>query len=533
MMKNNNEIKKEVNECTSRAVCSIAPNIAALQELIISVLINSSHYILALEKLGGINNNVKEVIINDFANLVSINEFEDKQLYEMLRSSYYLFENVKQTYIQYCKQADKAYVEVDLPFDFNKNTTLAQSVSLGEKLLNKSSAEPKHKYLADIMVALIKSICTNLSMLKSYGGHDDMQYLLVIKSLSILNDTCRHSVILDHIKKLSQHDYKLKVEISKLLFKKFGEISKVSVSNSTRAGKAILVSGDNLLSLEKILELTKNMDIDVYTHSNLNIAHALPKFKSYPNLYGNFGFGDNSSIYDFATFPGAVLISGGIKNTSEYLYRGKIYSDDYIEHKGITKIENDDYSPLIDAAIESKGFSKGHIKPETVLGFDMKNIQSDFEQLARKIDNNDIKHLYIAISKCYSALQREYFNELFSLLKSDEYALSFSQNLMRKNVLSLNLAGYVPLIAEVLDKLFEHVHPSEKIVFIFTACDVASISSIVKLKEHGINNIYMSACQPNILNPAVFDRFRNEYGIKITSTPKDDLYKIRKNKPAH
>ncbi len=43
---------EEINECTARGACSIAPNIAALQELVMYFIRQTAFYLLKLEKLG-------------------------------------------------------------------------------------------------------------------------------------------------------------------------------------------------------------------------------------------------------------------------------------------------------------------------------------------------------------------------------------------------------------------------------------------------------------------------------------------------
>ena len=66
----------------------------------------------------------------------------------------------------------------------------------------------------------------------------------------------------------------------------------------------------------------KDLNIDVYTHSNLLIAHAFAKFNSYPNLRAHYGDTTENCILDFSTFPGAILLTKNSRNTTEYLYRG-------------------------------------------------------------------------------------------------------------------------------------------------------------------------------------------------------------------
>jgi hydroxylamine reductase len=54
-------------------------------------------------------------------------------------------------------------------------------------------------------------------------------------------------------------------------------------------GKAILVSGHDLLDLEALLEQTAGRGIQVYTHGEMLPAHGYPELRKHPHLAGNYG----------------------------------------------------------------------------------------------------------------------------------------------------------------------------------------------------------------------------------------------------
>ena len=99
-MNNDNleNFNEEINECTARGACSIAPNIAALQELVMYFLKQSAFYLLKLEKLGANNPSIKAEIINDLSALIFVNEFNEEQIFTIAMKGYFLLQNTKQTY---------------------------------------------------------------------------------------------------------------------------------------------------------------------------------------------------------------------------------------------------------------------------------------------------------------------------------------------------------------------------------------------------------------------------------------------------
>ncbi len=536
MASNNEYINNfsDIDECTSRGVCSSSPAIAALEELSMAFLKQIAYYILKLEHLGASNDKIKYEIINTLSALVSVNEFSEKQLYTLVCNEYYLLEDTKKTYKQLCKTEKIAAKELKNVSGFNSETSLPKAISIGVKYSSEISKKMnlQHKNFVEILIILLKSVSLNLAKLTDFNEFDDSIYHEILKALNLFNsDNLSLAAIKDKINLLSELDYQLQLKISDLLLKTFGGIEEVKVSHSTSHGKAILVSGNNFFDLIEVLEVTKSEDIDVYTHSNLLIVHALSKFRKYEHLKGHYGNLTENCIVDFATFPGAILLTKNSRNNREYFYRGRLFSNDYIVPSGVIKIENGDYYPLVEAARSSKGFSKGKIKPETSLGYIETEVFKTFETILEKLNNGEISRLYIVGINSHLETQKAYFEEFFKNLSDDEFVISFSYESKRKNVLTVNTGDYIPLVTRLLNKLFESYPLSDnKIYFFFTTCDVMTISSIILLKNLGAHNLYMAQCSPTIINPSVFDSFKTEYRIHNTTTAISDLSDIRENK---
>ena len=284
MQNSNREYKRnylDTNECTSRGACSVSPSIASMEEVAILFLQQLAYYILKLENFGASNNKIRFEIITTLASLISLNEFSEKQLHTIIVNEYFMLEEVKKTYNQLCKEKNIVPQDIKRISKFNASTTVAQTIALGEKLFlekyNKISTEQKN--LIEILMIIIKSVSLNLIKLNDFNEFDSEIYHEILKTLDIFNDKkLQNKQVMENISKLAMLDYKLQLKISELLLKTFDGISKVEVSHSTTKGKAILVSGNNFFDLLKILEETKDKDIDIYTHSNLLITHALNKF---------------------------------------------------------------------------------------------------------------------------------------------------------------------------------------------------------------------------------------------------------------
>ena len=445
------------DECTSRGVCTTSPVQASLHELIFLFLKHCAYYILRLKKMGIDNIPLKLEIIKDISALISINEFSEKQLYELCVKYSSVLESLKDEHKKQSLKHNYRSVDIKLPAYINGTFSPSQAISYGEKIFlnNYNKLDLVDRNIEEILIIVIKN--ASYQVLKVYenaGINDYAEFDDIIYSLNMLNRRSPSILkIKKQIYKLANFATDLQIIISEYVNNSYGGMEKTRVPLSSKKGKAILVSGDNLNDLLKLLELTKGDNIDIYTHSELIIAHSLKLFKKYNNLAGHYGTSIKAAIIDFATFPGAILLAGSSKNSSDYLYRGKLFSNDYIIHSGITKIDNNNYEPVISASLKAKGFKKDHRKNNITVGCSLTEIIKKFNYIKLKLANDEITRIYFVGINPYSATQSEYFEEFFEKIEEGEYVISFSYESNKKNVFTINIGNYLPFKAQII-KLF-------------------------------------------------------------------------------
>lgn len=532
-MKNNEFSSNFWNDgCSSRGACSLVPSIAALQELLLYLIKQVSYYILELDKLNLNNDNLIKGVIKSVSSLVLINELNEKNLYSLILKNYYALKNAKETYCKVSAERNMRINMLEYSVNYNENTPVPSAISEGSMLLKINYKENNIviRNHIDILINVIKSVCSNISKLYNYNICDKFNIHTIFQAINYLNN---HKVDLfklkEFIKNMAKKDFALSLQLADELQAHFGKVSEVSLSHSSRPGKAILVSGTNFFDLYSILELAKEHNIDVYTHSELLIAHSLEKFREFENLVGHYGDSTENCIVDFGTFPGAILLTDNSQNNTEFLYRGKIFSNDYNIPQGVIKIENGDYSFLIESALESKGFVKGQTRADTILGFNEENSIKIMADVTERLVNSEIKQLYIIIGSSFSESQKEYYNMLFKNLRDDEFVLSFSYGKNSNNVLVINLGNYYSLIIKFLKNVLNDRIKNDHITIIFNSCSVTMISAMILLKEFGVKNIYVSQCSPRQINPSVLETFAQQYGLKHTSNAVLDIENMRKN----
>ena len=531
-MTNNNRKRNEnidVNECVSRATCSVAPTIASLENLAVIILKHLSYYLIELNNIGVKNLQIQHEVVNILATMTALNEFSDHEFYAVVRKGYFILEEVKRTYNDIEILSYKKPEFINTFPDFNEHTTLAKAIRLGE---NNSIIPDKdfelNKFVTILLISL-QSISLNLINYSNLAEFDEDIFHQILSALNKLNNPqITKQMLKDEIREISLLDVNLQIKIAEKFLEYYGGISKVEVSHSTRSGKAILVAGNNFSNLYDVLRITQGKGIDVYSHSNLLIAHAMSKFREFEHFQGHYGSKTENCILDFATFPGSILMTKNFRNNTEYLYRGRLFSTDYIVPTGVKRVVNNNFEPLVEESIKAKGFSKGKIKDKTLLGYNEDEVVAKFKQIVAQLKNGSLKRLYIIGIDALTERENVYYHELMNALEPDEFAISFSYEGKEENVLSINVGNYIPLMSRLLKILFEDYDiTSPNITFFFTTCDVISLSAVLAMSVKGVKNIYMTQCLPTVINPLVFTVFEHEYHVKAISSVKHDLKEIR------
>ncbi len=518
----------QYNDCVSRGACSISPDISSMQEIMFIILRQIAYYLIKLEEAGVIKNDVTNDLISEIALIDAAKDLTESQILNSFSKEYNNLVQVRKDYIKLCN--DKNFICTDLKnlVKLSPKTSLSSILKLGNRAFMQKYKQLNsgRKYFSEILFSIIKSVCTNLIYLQEYGKDNIRAKQAVLECLNIFNGT---NLMQEKIKSGIDRLAKIDLELLKNLFENqeeiYGEIFETEVCRSTSPNKAIMVSGSNLHDLASLLKSVKNTDIDVYTNGNLLIAHAFPYFKKFVNLKGHFGSGIFNTILDFATFPGAILLTKNESQYIEYLYRGRLFTTDDIAPVGVVKIENNNFTPVITSANHAKGFAKGRQKESETVGCDINKLMKKFDEILNK--NPD--RIFIIGFSNFSFSQQEYFKNFFNMLPANSFALSFSYNPELENVITLNIGNNYAVMCAILQKIYEKipVH-SEKLVFFMTKCDISSLSYTVNLKNKGAKNIFLSECPPMVINPVVLKSFINIYGMCKMTTPKQDFDEIKK-----
>lgn len=521
--------ESEFNDCISKGACSVPPSVSAFKEVIVMLLRQLAYYIQKLNKLGVDCDELKLQLVHSLADILTNTEYSDEEVYTSIIGNYNNLIQTKEFYSQICKDKGISARDLRSEIKISSDMNLAELMSLGEKIYKMRSRKfpNSHKQLFEILLLVTQNLSSNISLIEDYTDVEVSYLDGVVFALNILN-FYRTSVL--KLKKYISDIVSLNSQlVSKLgdeIYTKFGKISEVKVSLSSRPNKAILVSGTNLNDLYELLKQTKDENIDIYTHSDLLIAHALEKFSEFPQLYGHYGTSTDNFMLDFATFPGAILLTKCAVKNLEYLYRGRLFSTDRIVPVGVSTVSANDFGGVVGAAKKSKGFKTGREKGFVTVGYS-ENIFERLKKIADDFNSKAVKNLIVIGMTSINTINNDFYNEFISQIPDDTFVISFGAENQGNNILSINLSNNVPLLYRFMNMFLEMLEPEyDRVTFFISKCDANSFSAMIALRDNGFKNIYLSNCPPNAINPQTLNAFAKLYGIRLATNPKDDLKSI-------
>lgn len=524
--------QKEINseENLEREGFFTNPTLVFLYETMLSYLRELSFYLLELKKLGITNEVIKENVLEALSGLFAETEYSSEQFYAISSKIYSDLSQAKQIYHSISRKHNLEIKFLKHEIKNPQKLTFSEAIQQGQKLfnnkLNKFSKEQTD--LFKLIFNLLKSICVHMVELKELDNDNSEAYEIVLQLLNAQNAQDINSETMEElISKLVKMDNQLLVDLYDIKSKRYGEIIPTEVSLSVRPNKAILVSGTNLIELEMLLKATKNTNIDIYTHGHMLTAHSYPKIKEYKNLVGHWGKGLESHLLDFAEFPGAVFLTKHSFYRTHNLYRSRVFTTDVIAPKSISVISNYDFQPLINAALDSKGFTKTVEKPPIKLGFDENKTIQKMKDVAERINKGEIKKvLFVGVSN-KTKTQTDYFEKFLKILPDNCLALSFSYSNDKDNVLLLESDYGFPIVYKFFNIITSLSALSMvNIVALFTRCEVHTISNVIFLANFGIKKIYFTDCSPTLVEPTLIETLREKFNLKRYTTPENDLKDI-------
>ena len=526
--------------CVNTGVCGKKPDVAALQDLLTYVLKGFGGVAMAARKAGIVDRDAERQMCDGlFTTLTNVN-FDPGRLAEYVRDAARIRDGLK-------AQLAAAGVAAEFPAgpaDLVPASGVAEMVAQGERhgMLDDGSPNEDIRSLQHILLYGVRGVAAYAHHAYVLGQEDPAIYEFVEQALCASH---RADISLDEALGLVLKCGEINLRAMELLDAghtgTYGHPAPTAVPLGAKAGKAILVSGHDLVDLAALLEQTEGTGICVYTHGEMLPAHGYPGLKKYAHLYGHYGTAWQNQISEFPKFPGAIVMTTNCIQGPRPAYMDRIFTTGIVGWPGVQHVVDRDFSRVIQKALAMPGFLEDTGKGSVMVGFARNAVLGVADKVIEAVKSGAIRHFFL-VAGCDGAKPgRNYYTEFVEKVPQDCVVLTLACGKFRFFDKQLGDIGGIPRLLDVgqcndaysaiqiaaaLAGAFKCGVNDLPLSMVLSWYEQKAVSILLSLLHLGIKGIRLGPSLPAFITPNVLDVLIKNFDIKPISTPAADLAAI-------
>ena len=526
--------------CTAVGVCGKKPDVATLQDLLLYAVKGLSQIAVEGRKVGvsdeAVNIFACEAIFSTLTNV----DFDPDRFVGLIHQCI----DFRNSLGAKVKAAGGKVDFAKGPANFQPAKTVAELVTQGEAVGVKSDPDvnPDILSLKQILIYGLKGVCAYADHARILGQSDDKVFAFIHKGMAATLD---RNLGADDLVGLVLKCGEINLRAMELLDAgntgTYGHPVPTRVPLGARKGNAILVSGHDLMDLEKILKQSDGKGIYVYTHGEMLPCHGYPELKKYAHFYGHYGTAWQRQGKEFAEFPGAILMTTNCIQRPHDTYKNNIFTTGLVGWPGIRHIADKDFSPVIEQALELPGFAEDTDRGAVTVGFGRNAVMGVADKVIEAVKNKAIRHFFL-VGGCDGAKPgRSYYTEFVEKVPADCVVLTLACGKFRFFDKDLGDIGGIPRlldvgqcndafsaikIASALAEAFECGVNDLPLSMVLSWYEQKAVAILLTLLYLGIKDIRLGPSLPAFITPNVLNVLVEKFNIMPVSTPEEDLKAI-------
>ena len=531
--------------CTVRGVCGKDPQTADLQDLLVYATKGIGQYARRARKSGAHDDEVDVFVIEALFTAVTNVNFDPQRVAGMITQAAKILDKARKLY------EDAAQARGETPQELQGAAAFVPADDI-EGLIRQGQAESISKRLNNLgedVTGLQELIMYGLKGAAAYADHaqilgvaDENVYAGFHEILDFLaDDPTDVSELTGAALKVGELNLKVMELLDKANTDTYGHPEPTQVRVTPIKGKCILVSGHDLKDLEELLKQTEGKGINVYTHGEMLPCLAYPGLKKYKHLAGNYGGAWQDQVREFATFPGAILMTTNCIQRPRENYLNRIFTCGLVAWPGVKHIADRDFTPVIEAALAADGFTKDEPEKSITIGFGHNAVMSVAGKVIEAVQAGKIKHFFL-IGGCDGAKPgRNYYTELAEAVPDDCVILTLACGKYRFNKLDFGTIDGIPRLLDIgqcndaysaiqiavaLAQAFKTDVNGLPLSMILSWFEQKAVAILLTLLHLGIKNIRIGPSLPAFVSPAVLNVLVENFNIMPIDTAQKDLEAI-------
>lgn len=531
--------------CTKFGVCGKDGDVAALQDLLINALKGISQYAHRAGALGKHSHEIDVFVVEGLFATVTNVDFDPARFEELLNTAYEMKMKARKLYEDACREAGNEIEEVSGPAAWVPAGDLSGLIREGEEV----GIEARTEKLGADAAGLLELLVYGLKGTAAYADHalilgkeDKTVFSFFHEALDF---TTQSDLTVDALVGMNLKCGEVNLKVMALLDSAntgaYGNPVPTKVRVNPVKGKAILVSGHDLKDLYELLKQTEGKGINIYTHGEMLPAHGYPELKKFKHLAGNYGGAWQDQAKEFDEFPGAILMTTNCIQRPRDTYKGRIFTAGLVGWPGVAHITDQNFTPVIEAALAADGFAEDGDNKEIMVGFGHNAVLGVADKVVDAVKSGAIKHFFL-IGGCDGAKSgRNYYTELAEKVPDDCVILTLACGKYRFNKLEFGDIGGIPRlldcgqcndaysaikIASALAEVFETDVNGLPLSMILSWYEQKAVCILLTLLHLGIKGIRIGPSLPAFITPNVLNVLVENFDIKPIATPEEDLAAI-------
>ncbi|AEB09174.1 hydroxylamine reductase [Desulfobacca acetoxidans] len=526
--------------CTVLGVCGKKPDVAALQDLLIYALVGLSQVALEGRRVGvsdkGVNVFTQQAT---FATLTNVD-------FDPSRFVAWINECVKH------REALKAKVKASGgnaefsggPATFQPASGLADLVKQGEEVAITTYPAPDADALSlkHTLLFGLKGVAAYADHAEILGQEDEKVYAFVHEGLAaMLDPKLAVPDLLSLVLKCGEINLRAMELLDAGNTGRYGHPVPTKVPLGAKKGKAILVSGHDLVDMELILQQSEGKGIYVYTHGEMLPTHGYPGLKKYPHFYGHYGTAWQNQGKEFPQFPGAILMTTNCIQKPAETYMDHIFTTGLVGWPGVRHIADKDFTPVIEKALKLPGFTEDSNGRSVMVGFAHNTVLGVAGQIIEAVKNKQIRHFFL-VGGCDGAkASRNYYTEFVEKAPKDTVVLTLACGKFKFFDKDLGDIGGIPRLLDVgqcndaysaiqiaaaLAKAFGIGINDLPLSMILSWYEQKAVAILLTLLYLGVKDIRLGPSLPAFVTPNVLDALVKNFDLKPITSAEEDLKAI-------
>jgi len=528
--------------CNQMGVCGKDPATAALQDLLTYAIKGISQYAHRARSLGASDASIDLFVVEALFTTTTNVNFDPEPIEARIRKAEEVQKKARDLYVEACKGAGREPEKLEGPAQWipapSSEGLLEQATQIGIQQAIKTHGEDLAG-LQELLTYGLKGTAAYADHAHILGKDDDGVYAFIHEALSYLTDP---NPTVDALFTLCMKCGETNLAVMEMLDAAntgtYGNPAPASVRITPVKGKAILVSGHDLKDLAALLEQTKGLAINIYTHGEMLPAHGYPDLKKYSHLVGNYGGAWQDQAKEFEAFPGAILMTTNCIQKPRDSYKDRIFTCGLVGWPGVAHIADRNFKPAIDAALAAEGFTADEPEKSILTGFGHSAILGVADKVIEAVKGGQIKRFFL-IGGCDGAKSgRNYYTEFAESVPDDCVILTLACGKYRFNKLDFGDIGGIPRlldcgqcndaysaikVAGALAEAFQCGVNDLPLSLILSWYEQKACAILLTLLHLGIKNIRLGPSLPAFVTPTVLNVLVEKFNIAPTTDPAADL----------